>query len=98
MNCRASLFLSRYDTVTLSWDQTAPINTGTKIDNVCIFIVMINSCLLNKEGSIEDALNQPDANPELGRWRTEISSGYYSFPARKHIIFYLNSGCHIDIK
>ncbi len=46
---------------------------------------------------IEDKLNQLAANPELGRRRPEISPGYYSFPALKHIIFYLNSGSHIDI-
>ena len=46
---------------------------------------------------IEDKFNQLAANPELGRRRPEISSGYYSFPALKHIIFYLNSGRYIDI-
>jgi len=46
---------------------------------------------------IEDKLNQLAANPELGRRRSEISPGYYSFPIQKHTIFYLNSGHHIDI-
>ena len=46
---------------------------------------------------IEDTLNDLAANPGLGRQRPEICPGYYSFPARKHIIFYLNSGRHIDI-
>ena len=46
---------------------------------------------------IEDKLNQLAANPELGRQRPEISPGYYSFPAQKHIIFYLKSGSYIDI-
>ena len=46
---------------------------------------------------IEDKLNQLAANPELGRQRPEISSGYYSFSAQKHIIFYLHSDNHIDI-
>ena len=46
---------------------------------------------------IEDKLNQLAANPEHGRRRPEISSGYYSFPVRKHIIFYLQSNTHIDI-
>ncbi|MFO7884054.1 MAG: type II toxin-antitoxin system RelE/ParE family toxin [Desulfobacteraceae bacterium] len=46
---------------------------------------------------IEDTLNELAANPGLGRRRPEISPEYYSFPARKHIIFYLNSGPHIDI-
>ncbi|MCP3873089.1 MAG: type II toxin-antitoxin system RelE/ParE family toxin, partial [Desulfobacteraceae bacterium] len=36
-------------------------------------------------------------NPELGRQRPEINPGYYSFPVKKHIIFYLQSGNHIDI-
>ena len=47
--------------------------------------------------NIEDKLNQLAANPELGRQRPEISAGYYSFPVQKHILFYLNSGGHIDI-
>ncbi len=46
---------------------------------------------------IEDKLNQLAATPELGRQRPEIRPGYYSFPVRKHIIFYLQSGDHIDI-
>jgi toxin ParE1/3/4 len=46
---------------------------------------------------IEDTLNQLAANPELGRQRPEIASGYYSFPAQKHIIFYLISDSYIDI-
>ncbi len=46
---------------------------------------------------IENKLNQLAANPELGKRRPEISPGYYSFPAQKHIIFYLNSVSHIDI-
>ncbi len=46
---------------------------------------------------IEGKLNQLADNPELGRQRPEILPGYYSFPAQKHIIFYLKSGIHIDI-
>lgn len=46
---------------------------------------------------IEDTLNELAASPGLGRQRPEIAPGYFSFPARKHIIFYLNSGHHIDI-
>jgi len=46
---------------------------------------------------IEDKLNQLPANPELGKQRPEIAPGYYSFPAQKHIIFYLHSDHHIDI-
>jgi len=46
---------------------------------------------------IEVKLEQLAVNPKLGRQRTEISPGYYSFPVGKHIIFYLHSGKHIDI-
>lgn len=46
---------------------------------------------------IEDKLDQLAGNPGLGRKRPEISSGYYSFPVQKHVIFYLNSDSHIDI-
>ena len=46
---------------------------------------------------IETKLEQLAAIPELGRQRSEISPGYYSFSVRKHIIFYLQSGNHIDI-
>ncbi len=47
--------------------------------------------------AIETQLEQLAANPELGRQRPEINPGYYSFPVKKHIIFYLQSGNHIDI-
>lgn len=46
---------------------------------------------------IEDKLDQLAANPEFGRKRPEISPGYYSYLVHKHVIFYLNSGSHIDI-
>lgn len=46
---------------------------------------------------IEDKLNQLGVNPELGKQRPEIAPGYYAFPVRKHIIFYLISENHIDI-
>jgi toxin ParE1/3/4 len=46
---------------------------------------------------VEDKLNQLAANPQLGKQRPEIVPGYYSFPVRKHIIFYLISDSHIDI-
>jgi len=46
---------------------------------------------------IEDKLHQLAADPELGRQRPEIAPGYYSFPVRKHIIFFLISDSHIDI-
>ncbi len=47
--------------------------------------------------NIEDKLNQLAADPELGRQRSEIGPGYYSFPVQKHIIFYLISDNRIDI-
>lgn len=46
---------------------------------------------------IEAKLNQLAANPGLGRQRSEIAPGYYSFPVRKHIIFYLRTDTCIDI-
>ena len=46
---------------------------------------------------IEVKLEKLAANPELGKRRSEISPGYYSFPGEKHIIFYLQSGNYIDI-
>jgi toxin ParE1/3/4 len=46
---------------------------------------------------IESKLERLAANPELGRQRPEINLSYYSFPVKKHIIFYLQSGNHIDI-
>jgi toxin ParE1/3/4 len=46
---------------------------------------------------IEARLEQLAVNPKLGRQRPEIKPGYYSFPAGKHIIFYLQSGHSIDI-
>jgi toxin ParE1/3/4 len=47
--------------------------------------------------NIEAKLEQLAANPEIGKRRPEIRSGYYSFPVEKYIIFYLHSGNHIDI-
>ena len=46
---------------------------------------------------IETKLEQLAANPELGRQRPEINPDYNSFPVKKHIIFYLQSGNYIDI-
>jgi len=36
-------------------------------------------------------------SPRLGKYRTEISDGYYSFPQGKHVVFYLISNEGIDI-
>jgi len=46
---------------------------------------------------IENKLERLAANSKLGRQRSEINLSYYSFPVKKHIIFYLKSGNHIDI-
>jgi toxin ParE1/3/4 len=37
------------------------------------------------------------ANPHLGKARSEIADGFYSFPQGQHIIFYLISGRFIDV-
>ena len=47
--------------------------------------------------NIEDKLNQLAADPEPGKQRSEIGSGYYSFLVQKQITFYLISDNHIDI-
>jgi len=36
-------------------------------------------------------------NPRLGKHRTDVAEGYYSFPQGQHVIFYLNSESGIDI-
>ncbi len=46
---------------------------------------------------IESKLIHLSDNPRLGKHRPEIVHGYYSFPVRKHIIFYLISDSYIDI-
>ncbi len=46
---------------------------------------------------VEDTINHLAENPELGKQRPEIVPGYYSFPVRKHIIFYLIADSHLDI-
>lgn len=47
--------------------------------------------------NIENKLELLAANPELGRNRPEINRDYFSFPADKHIIFYLKAINHIQI-
>lgn len=47
--------------------------------------------------NIETKLKLLAENPELGRKRPEINRGYFSFPADKHIIFYLKDINHIQI-
>jgi toxin ParE1/3/4 len=36
-------------------------------------------------------------NPQLGRHRTDIFEGYYSFPEGQHVVFYLFDNNTIDI-
>ena len=36
-------------------------------------------------------------NPQLGKHRSDISVGYYSFPQGEHVIFYLTGGEGIEI-
>jgi toxin ParE1/3/4 len=36
-------------------------------------------------------------NPQLGKHRTDVAEGYYSFPQGQHVIFYLISEKCIDI-
>lgn len=36
-------------------------------------------------------------NPLLGKHRTDICEGYYSFPEGQHVVFYLISSHSIDI-
>jgi toxin ParE1/3/4 len=36
-------------------------------------------------------------NPQLGKHRTDICEGYYSFPEGQHVVFYLFSSKTIDI-
>ncbi len=36
-------------------------------------------------------------NPLLGKHRSDVAKGYYSFPQGEHVVFYLISKDHIDI-
>ena len=47
--------------------------------------------------SLETRFKWLAANPLLGRHRTEICEGYYSFPEVKHVVFYLIGSETIDI-
>jgi toxin ParE1/3/4 len=46
---------------------------------------------------IETQLEKLADNPDLGKHRREIHSGYYSFPVNKHVVFYLKAVDHIQI-
>lgn len=47
--------------------------------------------------SLETRFNWLADNPLLGKHRTEICEGYYSFPEGKHVVFYLIGSETIDI-
>jgi toxin ParE1/3/4 len=47
--------------------------------------------------NIESKLELLAANPELSKNRPELNRDYYSFPAEKHIIFFLKNINHIQI-
>ena len=36
-------------------------------------------------------------NPQLGKHRTDVAEGYYSFPQGEHVVFYLIGGEGIDV-
>jgi len=36
-------------------------------------------------------------NPQLGKHRTDVTEGYYSFPQGEHVVFYLTGEKGIDI-
>jgi toxin ParE1/3/4 len=47
--------------------------------------------------NLENRFDWLAESPSLGRHRTDVAEGYYSFPEGQHIVFYLlNSDC-IDI-
>ncbi len=47
--------------------------------------------------SIESRFLWLAKNPLLGKHRTDISEGYYSFPEGHHVVFYLIGSGSIDI-
>ncbi|WP_119393437.1 type II toxin-antitoxin system RelE/ParE family toxin [Salinibius halmophilus] len=47
--------------------------------------------------SIEARFQWLAENPLLGKHRTDICEGYYSFPEGQHVVFYLFSSTTIDI-
>jgi toxin ParE1/3/4 len=47
--------------------------------------------------ALEKRLNWLAENPQLGKHRTDIDDGYYSFPQGAHIVFYMIGEEKIDI-
>lgn len=47
--------------------------------------------------SIEARFHWLAENPQLGKHRTDICEGYYSFPEGQHVVFYLIDSNAIDI-
>lgn len=47
--------------------------------------------------SIETRFQWLTEHPLLGKHRTDICEGYYSFPEGQHVVFYLFSSSTIDI-
>ncbi|WP_252177141.1 type II toxin-antitoxin system RelE/ParE family toxin [Endozoicomonas sp. 4G] len=47
--------------------------------------------------SIEARFHWLAENPQLGKYRADISEGYFSFPEGQHVIFYMIGSNFIDI-
>jgi len=47
--------------------------------------------------NIEKRFNWLAKNPQLGKSRTDVAEGYYSFPEGQHVVFYLINQEYIDI-
>ncbi len=47
--------------------------------------------------NLEKRFNWLADSPRLGKHRTDISEGYYSFPEGQHVVFYLYTPNGIDI-
>tara|TARA_R110000822_G_scaffold224556_2_gene357515 strand:+ start:432 stop:731 length:300 start_codon:yes stop_codon:yes gene_type:complete len=46
---------------------------------------------------LEKRFSRLAENPQLGKHRTDIAEGYYSFPQGTHVVFYLIRDNSIDI-
>lgn len=47
--------------------------------------------------ALDQRFNWIAENPRIGKHRTDIQEGYYSFPQGSHVIFYLITKTTIDI-
>jgi toxin ParE1/3/4 len=47
--------------------------------------------------ALEKRFNWLTENPQLGKHRTDVAEGYYSFPQGEHVVFYLIGDNGIDI-